>query len=49
MHRLAEELGKNKVTCFGVFLGERQLMIDNVIVYPALDFLRRLWHGEIID
>ena len=48
MHRLSEELGKNKVTCFGVFMGERQLMINNVIVYPALDFLRRLWRGEII-
>jgi len=49
MHRLAEELGRNKVTCFGVFRGERQLMIDNVMVYPALDFLRRLWSGEIIE
>ncbi len=48
VHRLSEELGKNKVTCFGVFMGERQLLIDNVIVYPALDFLRRLWRGEII-
>jgi uncharacterized protein len=49
MHRLSEELGKNKVTCFGVFMGERQLTIDNVTVYPALDFLRRLWSGEIIQ
>ena len=49
MHRLAEELGRNKVTCFGVFRGERQLMIDNIMVYPALDFLGRLWRDEIID
>lgn len=49
MHRLSEELGKNIVACFGVFMGERQLTIDNVMVYPALDFLRRLWSGEIID
>jgi len=49
MHRLSEETGKNKVTCFGVFRGERQLMIDNVMVYPAFDFLRRLWSGEIIS
>ena len=49
MHRLSEEIGKNKVTCFGVFRGERQLMIDNVMVYPAFDFLRRLWSGEIIS
>ena len=49
MHRLAEEFGRNNVTCFGVFRGERQLMIDDVMVYPALDFLRRLWSGEIIE
>ena len=49
MHRLSEEFDKNKVTCFGVFMGDRQLMIDNVMVYPALNFLRRLWSGEIID
>jgi hypothetical protein len=48
MHRLSEELGKKKVACFGVFMGERQLTIDDVTVYPALDFLRRLWRGEII-
>ena len=48
MHRLSEELGKNKVSCFGVFMGERQLMIDDVKVYPALDFLKQLWNGEII-
>jgi hypothetical protein len=29
-------------------MGERQLTIDDVAVYPALDFLRRLWSGEII-
>ena len=49
MHRLTEELGRNKVTCFGVFRGEKQLMIDNIMVYPGLDFLRRLWRHEIID
>ena len=48
MHRLSEELGRNKVSCFGVFMGDRQLMIDNVMVYPALDFLKRLWSGDIM-
>jgi hypothetical protein len=48
MHRLSEELGKEKVACFGVFMGERQLTIDDVTVYPALDFLKRLWSGNII-
>ena len=49
MHRLSKELGKDKVSCFGVFTGERQLLIDDVRVYPALDFLKRLWGGEIIS
>ena len=47
MHRLSEELGKEKVACFGVFMGERKLTVEGVTVYPALDFLRRLWRGEI--
>ena len=48
MHRLSKELGKKKVACFGVFMGERQLTMDNVTIYPALDFLRRLWSNKII-
>ena len=48
MHRLSEALGKEKVACFGVFMGDRQLTIDDVTVYPALDFLKRLWRGEIM-
>ncbi len=49
LHRLSEELGPSKVSCFGVFMGERQLLIDNVTVYPAIDFLKRLWGNKIID
>ncbi len=49
MNRLSKELGKNKVACFGVFMGERQLTVDNVTIYPALDFLKRLWSNKIID
>ncbi|MCI5149009.1 MAG: ATP-binding protein [Candidatus Electrothrix sp. MAN1_4] len=48
MHRLSEEFGKGKLTCFGVFMGERILTVDNVTVYPALDFLKRLWDGTLI-
>ncbi len=48
MHRLSAEFGKNKVTCFGAFMGGRQLIIDDVTIYPALDFLKHLWSGEII-
>ena len=48
MHRLSEEFGKNKISCFGVFMGDRTLTIDNVMVYPSLGFLRRLWDGVVI-
>lgn len=49
MHRLSDELGKNRIRCFGVFMGERQLLVDDVTVYPALEFLKRLWNGDIFD
>lgn len=49
MHRISEELKKDKVTCFGVFMGDRQLTMDKITIYPALDFLRRLWGNEIIQ
>lgn len=48
MHRLSDELGKNKIACFGVFMGKKQLTIDNVRVYPGIDFLKCLWDGELI-
>lgn len=49
MHRLSEELGKDRVKCFGVFTGEKQLLIDDVMVYPALDFLKLLWGNELVS
>ena len=48
MHRLSGELGEDRISCFGVFMGARQLNIDNITVYPALDFLKCLWGDEII-
>lgn len=48
MHRLSDEFGENRINCYGVFMGARQLTIDTVTVYPALDFLKCLWGGEII-
>lgn len=48
LDRLSEEIGKNRVVCLGVFMGERQSKMDNVKVYPAMDFLKLLWSDEII-
>ena len=49
MHRLSEEFGRDNVRCYGVFMGERQLMLDDVMILPALDFLKRLWGGEMLE
>ena len=45
---LERELGKDRVRCFGVYLGERAALFDDVTVLPCLEFLRRLWDGAII-
>lgn len=49
MHKLSAALGKGKVRCFGVFMGDRTLLLDDIVVHPALDFLKRLWADEIIS
>ncbi len=48
LNRLSEELGGDKVECMGIFWGERLLTMENIKVYPAIDFLKRLWNDEII-
>ena len=49
MHKLSAALGKGKVSCCGVFMGDRTLLLDDIVVHPALDFLKRLWAEEIIS
>lgn len=48
LKRISEEIGASKVSCFGVYLGEREMRSDNATVLPVIDFLKRLWSGEII-
>ena len=48
LHRAREELGRESVTCYGVYEGEREALWDDVRVLPVLTFLRRLWDGEIL-
>ncbi len=49
LHRVSEDLGKDRTTCYGVYFGERAALWDDVLVLPVMDFLKRLWAGEIID
>ncbi|MBI4209634.1 MAG: ATP-binding protein [Deltaproteobacteria bacterium] len=45
---VCEEMGKTKVKGYGVFGGERKAVFEEMEVLPVLDFLRKLWSGEII-
>ena len=46
--RVSESLGKGKTTCYGVHLGERAALWGDVTVLPVLDFIKRLWDGDIL-
>ena len=48
LHRVRDDLGKDETRCYGVYLGERAALWDDVHVLPLVDFLKRLWAGEII-
>ncbi len=46
LRRLREHLPHT--ACYGVYFGERAAQWDDVRVLPALDFLKRLWDGDVI-
>ena len=46
LRRLREHMPTT--ACYGVYFGERAALWDEVRVLPVLDFLKRLWAGEII-
>ena len=48
LHRVVEDIGKARTSCYGVYLGERAALWDDVQVLPLVDFLKRLWTGDII-
>ena len=48
LHRVRDALGKDRTACYGVYLGQRAALWDDVRVLPLVDFLKRLWAGEII-
>lgn len=49
LRRVTEALGKNKTTCYGIYLGDRAALWDAIRVMPAIDFLKELWAGEILQ
>ena len=48
LNRLRDELGPGRVTCYGVYEGERPASWGGIQVLPALEFLKRLWDGNVI-
>ncbi len=48
LRRVREALGTDRTRCWGVYLGDRPALWDEVRVLPATEFLRRLWNGEVI-
>jgi predicted AAA+ superfamily ATPase len=48
LHRIRRELGPDRTTCYGLFLGERPASWDEIRVMPVLDFLKRLWAGQVV-
>jgi predicted AAA+ superfamily ATPase len=49
LNRLIGELGESKVRCFGIYMGEREMRSDHIVILPVLEFLKKLWTGEIIS
>ncbi len=47
LHRLRQDLGRDKTQCYGVYLGDREALWDDIHILPATDFLQRLWDGQI--
>lgn len=47
LHKVRKHLGKTKTRCFGVYLGEREALIDNVRTLPAKQFLILMWKGDV--
>ena len=48
LKRMRAELGDSLAGCFGVYLGDRSSLWDDVHILPAGEFLQRLWNGDIL-
>lgn len=47
LRTVRSDLGPDRTSCHGVYLGEREAVVDDVVVHPVLSFLKRMWGGEI--
>ena len=49
LHRMQAELGERLINRYGVYLGDRAALWDDVHVLPVRDFLQRLWDGGVLE
>ena len=48
LRRLRDELGADRTTCYGLYLGERAALWDGIRLMPVLEFLRLLWNEKVV-
>jgi predicted AAA+ superfamily ATPase len=48
LHRMRAELGRRLIKCYGVYLGDRTALWDDVQILPVQEFLKQLWGGELL-
>ena len=49
LNPMRAEFGADRVRCYGVYRGARPARWNDIQVLPVMDFLRRLWDGDILD
>lgn len=47
LNAVRREIGDQKITCYGVYQGDKPALLDDINILPIMDFLTRLWQGEI--
>ena len=47
LHKVKSHLGAGKTKCYGIYLGEREALVDDVRIFPASKFLSVIWEGNI--
>ncbi len=48
LQRLCSEREMSNVSSYGIYLGERRMLIDDILILPAAEFLAMLWNGDIL-
>ncbi|MCY4656863.1 MAG: DUF4143 domain-containing protein [Gammaproteobacteria bacterium] len=48
LNSFVEKMKNTNVQKIGIYQGTRQLLIDDIRVYPVIEFLEKLWAGEIV-